>query len=309
MYLISIEKEVDVMEREKIGTKVSWITIVMNTFLCVFKIVAGIVGNSGAMFADGVHTLSDILATFVVILGLKISSRQEDDNHPYGHEKFEPVFAKIISIILIITGFLIGYEGVKKLISGDIMIPGKIALIAAIVSIVVKEGMYWYTIIVAKRIKSISMEADAWHHRSDAFSSIGTFIGIFAARIGYRFFDPLAALVVSFFIVKVGIDFYIRATKELVDESADKDTCQKIKEVTLSINGVEGIKNLKTRTFGHRIYVDLEILVDENLTVKDGHKIAEDVHDKLESDIENIKHCMVHVEPISCESYQHNLEC
>lgn len=297
------------MEREKIGTKVSLITILMNTFLCIFKIVAGIVGNSGAMLADGVHTLSDILATLVVILGLKVSSKEEDEEHPYGHEKFEPVFAKIISIILIITGFLIGYEGIKKLISKDIITPGKIALIAAIASILVKEGMYWYTIIVAKKIKSISMEADAWHHRSDAFSSIGTFIGIFAARIGYKFFDPLAALVVSYFIVKVGIDFYIRATKELVDESADKDTCKRIKDLTLSINGVEGIKNLKTRTFGHRIYVDLEILVDENLTVKDGHRIAEDVHDKLETDLENIKHCMVHVEPTCCNSYQHNLEC
>ncbi|SHF49501.1 cation diffusion facilitator family transporter [Caloramator proteoclasticus] len=297
------------MEREKIGTQVSWITIAINTFLCIFKIIAGIVGKSGAMLADGVHTLSDILATFVVILGLKVSSKQEDDEHPYGHEKFEPVFAKIISIILIITGFMIGYEGIAKLISGDIATPGKIALIAALLSIVVKEGMYWYTIIVAKKIKSLSMEADAWHHRSDAFSSVGTFIGIFAARMGYSFFDPLAALIVSFFIIKVGVEFYVKATKELVDESADKETCKKIRELTLSVAGVEGIKNLKTRIFGHRIYVDLEILVDENLTVRDGHQIAEDVHDVLENSIENIKHCMVHVEPNIIEELQHNLEC
>lgn len=163
------------MEREKIGTKTSLITIIINVFLCIFKIIAGVVGKSGAMLADGVHTLSDVLATFVVIVGLKISSKKEDKEHPYGHEKFEPVFTKIISIILIITGILIGYEGFKKLISGDIVVPGKIALIAAIVSIVVKEAMYWYTIIVARKIKSMSMEADAWHHRSDAFSSSWNF--------------------------------------------------------------------------------------------------------------------------------------
>lgn len=297
------------MNRNEVGTRVSLITIIINTFLCIFKIMAGILGKSGAMLADGVHTLSDILATFVVILGLKISSRNEDEHHPYGHEKFEPVFAKIISIILIITGVFIGYEGLKKLISGEIVTPGRIALIAAVLSIVIKEAMYWYTIIVARKIKSLSMEADAWHHRSDAFSSIGTFIGIFAARKGYTFFDPLAGLIVSFFIIKVGIDFYIRATKELVDEAADSDTCEKIKEIALSIDGVKGIQTLKTRTFGHRIYVDIEILVDERLTVKDGHNIAEDVHDTLEKKIDNIKHCMVHVEPVLVELYQRDQEC
>lgn len=297
MIIFSIEKEVKNMDREKIGTKTSWITIFINTALCIFKLLAGFIGKSSAMVADGVHTLSDILATFIVILGLKISSREEDEKHPYGHEKFEPVFAKIISIILIITGFLIGYEGIKKLMSGDIMAPGKIALIAALISIIVKEGMYWYTIVVARRIKSISMEADAWHHRSDAFSSIGTFIGIFAARMGYKFFDPLAAVVVSFFIIKVGVEFYLRATKELVDEAVDKETVEKIEKVVLEVEGVKGIRNLKTRIFGHKIYVDLEIYVDERLTVKEGHDIAQRVHDILEEEVDSIKHCMVHVEP------------
>ncbi|CCC57979.1 cation diffusion facilitator family transporter [Caloramator australicus] len=285
------------MDREKIGTKTSWITIFINTALCIFKLLAGFVGKSSAMVADGVHTLSDILATFIVILGLKISSREEDEKHPYGHEKFEPVFAKIISIVLIITGFLIGYEGIKKLVSGEIAVPGRIALMAALISIIVKEAMYWYTIIVARKIKSISMEADAWHHRSDAFSSVGTFVGIFAARLGYKFFDPLAAVVVSFFIIKVGVDFYLRATKELVDEAVDKETVEKIKKVVLEVEGVKGIQDLKTRIFGHKVYVDLEIYVDERLTVKEGHDIAQRVHDALEEEVDCIKHCMVHIEP------------
>lgn len=281
----------------KLGTKISLITIVINTALCVFKILAGVVGKSSAMLADGVHTLSDVMATFVVIIGLKLSSREADEKHPYGHEKFEPLCAKIISVVLLATGIFIGFTGVKSLISGKISEPGLIALIAAGVSIVVKEGMYWYTIGVAKKIKSISMEADAWHHRSDAFSSIGTFAGIFGARMGIKVLDPIAGVVVSFFIIKVGIDFYIRAMKELVDESTDKETIQKIKSTALSTSGVINVNNLKTRIFGNKLYVDIEIAVDGDLSVKDGHNIAESVHDNIENGIENVKHCMVHVEP------------
>ncbi len=162
----------------KKGVRVSWITILLNFILAIFKIIAGIIGKSNAMLADGVHTVSDVLTTIVVLLGLKVSSKEADENHPYGHEKYEPVFAKILSLILVITGILIGIEGIKVLKSGNIKIPGRIALIAAFISIVVKEGMYKYTVKVAKEIKSLSMEADAWHHRSDALSSIGTFIGI-----------------------------------------------------------------------------------------------------------------------------------
>ncbi|SKA92668.1 cation diffusion facilitator family transporter [Caloramator quimbayensis] len=285
------------MENYRLGTKTSWVTIFINTALCVFKIVAGIIGQSTAMLADGVHTLSDILATFVVILGLKISAKNEDEKHPYGHEKFEAECAKIVSTILLITGFLIGYEGIKSLISGDIKTPGFIALIAAAVSIIVKEGMYWYTIIVAKKIRSLSMEADAWHHRSDAFSSIGTLLGIFGARHGFKFMDPVAGIIVSFFIIKVGIDFYKKSTAQLIDESTDKETIEKIKSVAMSTPGVKEINMLKTRLFGNKIYVDIEICVDENMTVKQGHEIAEAVHLNVETDIDHIKHCMVHLEP------------
>ncbi|MCX7883561.1 MAG: cation diffusion facilitator family transporter [Caloramator sp.] len=281
----------------KLGTKTSWITIFINTVLCVFKIVAGMIGQSTAMLADGVHTLSDILATFVVILGLKISSKEEDEKHPYGHEKFEAECAKVVSTILLITGLIIGYEGGKSLISGDIRTPGLIALIAAVISIIVKEGMYWYTIIVAKKIRSLSMEADAWHHRSDAFSSVGTLIGIFGARHGFKFMDPVAGIIVSFFIIKVGIDFYKKSTAQLIDESTDKETIEKIKSVVMATPGVKEINMLKTRLFGNKIYVDIEICVDENMTVKQGHEIAEAVHLNVESDINHIKHCMVHLEP------------
>lgn len=285
------------MENYKLGVKTSVVTIVINVVLSAIKIIAGIIGKSSAMLADGVHTLSDVLTTFVVLIGLKISSKEADIKHPYGHEKYELVFAKLLSIILGATGLFIGYEGIKALKSGNIEIPGKVALIAAVISIVTKEGMYWYTINVAKDIKSLSMEADAWHHRSDAFSSIGTFAGILGARMGLRILDPIAAIIVSIFIIKVGVDLYIKSIKGLVDESADDEIIQEIKEITLSVKGVKNIKNLKTRIFGNKIYVDIEIMVDGNISVTEGHDVAEKVHDLIEYAIKDVKHCMIHVEP------------
>lgn len=281
----------------KLGLKITWRVLIINTLLCVFKLIAGVMGKSTAMVADAVHSISDTVATLIVIIGLKISSKEADEEHPYGHERFEPICAKIISIILLITGFIIAYGGIKSLIIGQIETPDRIALIAAAVSIAVKESMYWITIIIAKKIKSISMEADAWHHRSDAFSSIGTFVGIFGARMGLTFLDPIAGIVVSFFIIKVGMDFYLRSVRELVDQSADKETIERIKECLESTSDVKSIKEIKTRIFGNKIYVDIEVAVDENMTVKEGHDIAEYIHDYIEISVGNIKHCTVHIEP------------
>ncbi|MCR2042989.1 cation diffusion facilitator family transporter [Anaerosalibacter massiliensis] len=285
------------MENYKLGVKVSIITIIVNIILAVIKIFSGIVGKSNAMLADGVHTLSDVLTTFVVLLGLKVSSKEADENHPYGHEKYEPVFAKLLSIILVLTGIYIGYGSLKVLISGNIKTPGIIALVAALISIVFKEGMYWYTVKTARKIKSLSLEADAWHHRSDSLSSIGTFIGILGARMGVKILDPIAGIVVSIFVVKVGVELYLKATRELVDEAADEKTVEKIRSLTYSIKGVEEIRDLKTRVFGNRIYVDIDIAVNAFISVEEGHNIAEEVHDAIENRVESVKHCMVHVEP------------
>lgn len=279
------------------GIRTNWISIILNSILAVFKILAGVIGKSSAMLADGIHTISDIGTTFVVILGLKIAHKEADENHPYGHEKYEPIFAKILSLILIVTGVLIGIGGIRVLKSGNIKTPGRIALIAAIISIMVKEGMYRYTIKVAKEVKSLSMEADAWHHRSDALSSIGTFIGVFGARLGYKILDPILAIVVSLIIIKVGIELYIQCIRGLVDEAASDDIVEKIEKLTLGVDGVLGIKILKTRTFGSKIYVDMDIFVDGNISVIEGHNIADMVHDTVEDKIPHIKHCMIHVEP------------
>lgn len=285
------------MGEYRMGVKASWITVIINVFLAVIKVLAGIIGKSSAMLADGVHTLSDVLTTLVVIMGLKISSKEADEKHPYGHEKYEPVFAKLLSIFLTGTGAFIGYEGIKLLGSGEIQTPGRIALLAAIISILAKEFMYRYTIKVAREIKSLSMEASAWHHRSDALSSIGTFVGILGARLGLKALDPIAAIVVSVLIIKVGIDLYVESVRGLVDEAADDETIAKIQEITHSVKEVKGIKNLKTRTFGNKIYVDMDIQVKGDITVIEGHDIAERVHDLIEKNIKNVKHCMVHIEP------------
>lgn len=290
------------MDNYKLGVKTSWITVILNIVLAIIKITAGILGSSSAMLADGVHTLSDVMSTFVVILGLKVSSKKPDKEHPYGHERYESIFAKVISILLILTGLYIGYEALQTIIQGNIARPGSIALMAAVFSIITKEIMYQYTIRVAKKIKSISMEADAWHHRSDALSSLGTLVGIFGARLGFTALDPIAGMIVSIFVLKVGVDLYLKSVSELVDESANDETIEKIISSISTVEGVKSINELKTRVFGNRIFVDLDIGVDPFITVEEGHDITKEVHDKLEKDIEDMKHCTVHVEPYKDET-------
>lgn len=285
------------VENYRIAKRVSLVTILINIVLAVIKIMAGLVGRSNAMLADGIHTVSDVATTIIVIVGIRIASKKADENHPYGHEKYESIFAKLLSIILVITGFMIGYESIKVLISGDFIRPGKMALYAALFSILVKEFMYRYTIGAALRIKSTSMEADAWHHRSDALSSVGTFIGILGARMGIPALDPIAGIVVSLLVIKVGVDLYLRSVSELVDEAADSDIVKRIESKTLEVEGVKKINTLKTRNFGNRVYVDMEIAVDGSISVREGHTIAERVHDRVEYEIEEVKHCMIHVEP------------
>ncbi|MFT5874345.1 MAG: cation diffusion facilitator family transporter [Clostridium sp.] len=284
-------------ERFKIGIKISKITILVNISLSAIKLFGGIVGKSGAMIADSVHSLSDVLSTLAVMLGLKLAKQPADEGHPYGHEKMEPVMAKILASILLITALLIGVSGVKNIINGTNVIPQKIAMYAAIISIVVKEWMYRYTVKGAKKIESSALMADAWHHRSDAYSSIGTLVGVMGARMGYPIFDPIASLVICILITKVAINIYKQAVNQLVDHSADTETIAKIKNEIEKTNGVINIDELKTRVSANRLYVDVEICVDKNLSVCEAHEIAETVHDAIERLDNRIKHCMVHVNP------------
>lgn len=284
-------------ERFSIGIKISSITIIANILLSVVKLFAGILGRSGAMIADSIHSFSDVLSTLAVMLGLRLANQPADEGHPYGHEKMEPVMAKILASILLITALLIGYNGVKSIVTGTTVIPHKIAMYAAILSILAKEWMYRYTVKGAKKIESSALMADAWHHRSDAFSSIGTLVGVLGARMGYPILDPIASLVICILITKVAINIYKQAIDQLVDHCADAKTIEKIKYEIENTNGVINIDELKTRLHANRLFVDVEICVNRDLSVCEGHEIAESVHNSIENLDNRIKHCMVHVNP------------
>lgn len=283
---------------EKIAIKVSVISIILNCLLTLIKFISGVISKSSAMISDSVHSLSDVLSTFVVIIGVKISNKKADSDHPYGHERIECVSAIILSGMLFIIGALIGINGIKNVTnSSNLVMPGVLALIASIISIISKEAMYQYTIRVSKKINSAALKADAWHHRSDALSSIGSFIGILGSRLGFKIFDPLASVIISLCIIKVSIDIFKDAIDKMVDKSCDKEVIDKVISVIEKNESVKNIDDIKTRQFGNKAYVDVEISVDENLLLKDAHKIAEEIHNSVENEINIVKHCMVHVNP------------
>ena len=285
---------------QKVAERVATVTILGNLILSVFKLMAGIVARSNAMVSDAVHSASDVFSTFVVMIGIKLASKEADKEHPYGHERLECVAAIILAMVLFITGLGIGIEALKNVFSGsynDLQVPGCFALAAAIVSIVCKEGMYWYTRYYARRIDSSALLADAWHHRSDALSSVGAMIGIGGARLGFPIMDSVASLVIFGFIAKAAFDIFKDAVDKMVDHSCDEETENQIYECVMKTQEVRGIDSLHTRIFGNKIYVDIEIQVDGSYTLIKSHEIAEEVHESIEKNFPKIKHIMVHVNP------------
>lgn len=292
-------------EFTKIANRVSLVTIAANAALSLFKLLAGVLAHSGAMISDAVHSASDVFSTIIVIIGVRLASKKADKEHPYGHERMECVAAIVLAVVLFITGLGIGADALTKIISGnygDLQIPGILALVAAIVSIAVKEGMYWYTRHYAKKIDSGALMADAWHHRSDAFSSIGALIGIAGARLGFPVMDSVASLVIFVFIAKAAFDIFKDAMNKMVDHSCDEQTEKEIYDCVAKNNQVLGIDLLHTRVFGNKIYVDVEIRVDGSYTLREAHGIAEAVHDDIEKNFPKIKHIMVHVNPTADET-------
>ena len=258
-------KNVKAKTNEQIAMQVSANSIAVNLMLSIFKLIAGLLASSGAMISDAIHSASDVFSTIIVIIGVKISGKASDEDHPYGHDRFECVASIILAILLGVTGVGIGLTGVQKLAAGHydtLAVPGVLALAAAVISIVIKEIMYWYTRNAAKKINSGALMADAWHHRSDALSSFGSFVGIFGSRLGFPMLDPLASVV-----------------------------------CIMNIQGVEGIDLLKTRSFGSKYYVDIEIKADGDKKLWEAHAIAENVHHAIEQQFPLVKHCMVHVNP------------
>ena len=287
-------------EYRKTAVRVSLVSIIGNSALSLFKLLAGIIANSGAMISDAIHSASDVFSSIIVIMGVKIAARDSDEEHQYGHERFECVAAIVLAIILCIVGVFIGHTAIEKLTSGNadaLQAPGVLALVAAIVSIVGKETMYWYTRFYAKRLNSSGLMAEAWHHRSDALSSIGALVGIWGARLGYPWLDAVASLLICAFIIKAAYDIFVDAMEKMVDKSCDDEVLEQLKSSIMSVDGVLGVDKLKARTFGNRLYVDLEICEDGSVSLSEAHRVAEQVHDTIERQFPIVKHIMIHVNP------------
>lgn len=286
---------------QKVANRVSAVSIIQNVLLSAFKLFAGIYANSNAMISDAIHSASDVFSTMIVMVGIKISGRNSDKEHPYGHERMECVAAILLSVVLFITGLGIGMEALGDIVEGNyqnLEMPGMLALIAAIVSIFTKEGMYWYTRHYARKIDSAALMADAWHHRSDAFSSIGALIGIAGSRLGFPVMDAVASLVIFVFIAKASFDIFKDAMNKMVDHSCDENTEKEIYDCVMKHEEVLGIDLLQSRIFGNRIYVDLEIQINASYTLEKAHAIAEEVHEDIERNFPKVKHIMIHENPV-----------
>lgn len=287
-------------EFQRIAHRVSIITIIENILLSVLKLFAGIVANSSAMVSDAIHSASDVFSTIIVIIGIRFASKESDKEHPYGHERLECVAAIVLAMILAMTGLGIGIQALGDIASGNyetLETPGILALVAALISIITKEAMFWYTRHYAKKIDSGALMADAWHHRSDALSSIGALIGIGGARMGFPVMDSIASLVIFGFIMKAAYDIFKDAVDKMVDHSCGEEMEAELSKRIMMNEKVLGIDLLRTRIFGNKIYVDIEIEADGSYTLQEAHHIAEEVHDDIEENFPKVKHIMVHVNP------------
>ncbi len=289
---------------ERLAVKVSMVSIIGNAVLSLLKFLAGVIAHSGAMVSDAVHSASDVFSSIIVIIGVKLSTREADKEHPYGHERFECVAAIVLAVVLLVTGLLIGRSALEQIIKGDFSgteAPGILALVAAVISILSKEAMYWYTRYYAKKLDSGALMANAWHHRSDALSSVGALIGIVFARMGYRIVEPIASLIICLLILKATYDIFKDAISKMVD-SGDEELEQEIRALAQKQKDVQGVDLIHTRVFGNRIYVDIEICADGRMTLEESHNVAERVHDVIESSFPKVKHIMVHVNPAKQEN-------
>ena len=290
------------------ANKVTLQAIGWNILLTFIKIVAGVFGKSSVMIADGLHSASDIITSMGVLIGNYISSKPHDKEHNYGHEKAETLVSFLLSLILVGVSLSIGYKASKSLFHlEEVSIPTLLPLSVSIISILIKEYQYRITIRIAKKINSPSLKADAWHHRSDALSSIAAFVGIGGAMLGFKILEPIASVIVAFFVCKVGYDILKNAINELMDVSIDEKQEDEIREIAELTEGVMNLGSLRTRKHGSGAYVDLVICVDGNLTVKKGHDIATDLEKKIQDCISVVKGITVHVEPcIGCSENRCN---
>ena len=295
-------------KREKEILRVTWIGSVVNFLLLVFKFVAGFVGHSSAMVADAVHSLSDFITDIIIVVFVRISCKPRDPGHNYGYGKFETLATAIIGVVLLFVGIGIFLNSSRSIIDvcrgAELESPGILALVAAFVSIVLKEILYQYTVYKGKRLASKVVIANAWHHRSDAFSSIGTLVGIGGAIFlgpALRILDPIAALVVSLFIMKVSYDLVKPCIDELLEKSLPKEVEDRIIEIILSHPGAVSPHNLRTRHIGNSIAIEVHIRMNSSMTLKDAHDITKRIETSLKNEFGQGTHIGIHMEPMAAE--------
>lgn len=294
--------QINEKEQKKLIAHATSVGVFGNIALSVFKLVAGILGNSGAMVSDAVHSFSDVLATSIAFIGVKSSKRSADDSHPYGHERFESLASFFLGLILLVTGIAIGIGGVNTAVqlmegASSFTPPEAIALMAAIISIVVKEAMFWYTRHVAKILMSSAFMADAWHHRSDAISSVAALIGIGGAMLGFPILEPIATVLIAVFVAGVAFKLLRDSLNQLLDASVGTEFEEELSDFVKKQKGVEGIDMVRSRRFGNRICIDLEIRVDGKQTLEQAHEIAEEVRMSTLENFPMIKFITVHENP------------
>ncbi len=284
---------------EKAGRAVTLLGIFVNAFLIVLKFFAGIFGGSQALIADAVHSVSDLFTDAVVLLGIKIGRKPPDEEHHFGHARIETLASAIVGLALIATGLYLGIEASFNIYRHTEYHPTELALIAAGISIAFKEALYHYTVLIGRRIKSQLILANAWHHRSDALSSVAVLLGVTGAFIkpAWHILDAFAALIVSFFVIKVGLDILRKTLREFTDTAPRPEIIKKIMQCSLTVEGVLDAHDLRVRTSGGFYQVEIHIVVDGQMTVVEGHRIAKTVERCLAEEMDDLSSVIVHVDP------------
>lgn len=286
------------MERLDIAKRLTIVSLITNSFLAVFKIIGGIVGHSSVILADGIDSLTDMITTVMAYIGVKISTKEADAGHPYGHERFEAILGKLLALFLFLVAAGVVWKAVDEVRFPSTMKPTLLALSAAGVSIIGKIGLSRYTITQAQKIKSSVYEADGRNYLNDVLSSILSLTGAFLAQRGWMIFQPIFSVIIAFNIFRVALDLYKDSISDLTDRAADSGVIEALRASILQHNRVKRIDDLRTRMHGKRIYVDAEIGVEWSLTLLDAHHIAEEVHHDIEENFPDVKHVMVHVNPV-----------
>ena len=277
--------------------KVSLVSIIGNLLLTITKLIAGFFAGSTALIADAFHSASDLIGTVILLKGMQIAHQPADENHPFGHHRAETITSEILAVILMITAAGIGYEGLRILASNNIVVPQAAAVYVAILSIAAKEGMYRYSAKIGNEINSDAIIADAWHHRSDAFSSIAALVGIVGSRFGMTFMDPVAALFVALLIFRAGVQIYRKAVSALMDTAPSDEKLKELMDVIIAVDGVKQVDDLRVRRYGSKMIIDLKISVLPELTVEEGHNVAARTKVKVLDTDDSIQDVLIHVNP------------